>query len=193
MNGWGLVKSCRDVRSTAATELLTYSSVDLQWQPLVLRRAASLDDMRSVLVSVSALVFFALEASGRNVPMADNELAERDQTYRASNGEKFAVEHGFDYHGGDYKEMTAANLHDCINYCAAHSSCRAVSYTGKSCWLKSTVQAAVANSRVTGAVRLQYVPSPITCPIDGGNQLKQADGKKFTVECGTDRPHGDIK
>ncbi|GFP60250.1 hypothetical protein TASIC1_0017001200 [Trichoderma asperellum] len=148
--------------------------------------------MRSSLVSVSALAFLALEASGRIVPTAGKELSERDQTYRASNGEKFAVEYGFDYHGGDYKEITTENLHDCINYCAAHSSCRAASYTGKSCWLKSTVEAAVANSRVTGAVRLQYVPSPITCPMDGSDQLVQADGKKYTVECGTDRPHGDI-
>ncbi|KAL6889989.1 hypothetical protein GGI43DRAFT_430699 [Trichoderma evansii] len=152
--------------------------------------------MRSWLISVSAVVSLALEASDRIVPIAGNELAERDQTYRARNGDAFAVEYGFDYHGGDYKEITNANLHDChdcINYCAAHSSCRAISYTGKSCWLKSTVEVAVANNRVTGAVRLRYVPSPIACPIDGGEQRVQADGKRYTVECGMDRPHGDIK
>ncbi|EHK47189.1 hypothetical protein TRIATDRAFT_90791 [Trichoderma atroviride IMI 206040] len=91
--------------------------------------------------------------------------------------------------------FTANNLHNCINICSTQAACRAASYaaTSKSCCLKSTVNAAFANSKVSGLVRLQYVPAPIACPADGLNRIKGASGKGFTVQCGTDHPRGDIK
>lgn len=46
--------------------------------------------------------------------------------------------------------------------------------TGKSCRLKSTVNAAIAKNKVSGAVRLHYVSVPISCPTDGLNWIKRA-------------------
>ncbi|RFU77285.1 hypothetical protein TARUN_4961 [Trichoderma arundinaceum] len=150
--------------------------------------------MRPLLAGASALLLWASEAAGHAIPAADsNEIVARDQTYRASNGVQFATETGFDYHGGDYKTVTANSFHDCMNACSTQASCRAVSYSGKSCWLKSSVNAATINSKVSGAVRVQYAPSPITCPAAGSNQVKAADGRYFTIQCGVDHPHGDLK
>ncbi|KAL7947036.1 hypothetical protein V8C42DRAFT_364270 [Trichoderma barbatum] len=150
--------------------------------------------MRPFLAGASALLLLATEAASHAIPAAEsNEIVARSQTFRANNGVQFAVETGFDHHGGDYKSVTANNLHDCINVCSTQAQCRAVSYSGKTCWLKSSVNAAIINSKVTGAVRVQYVPSPITCPADGSNRVKVADGRYFTIQCGVDHPHGDIK
>ncbi|KAL7815568.1 hypothetical protein V8C26DRAFT_126624 [Trichoderma gracile] len=141
------------------------------------------------------LLLLATEAAGHAIPAVEsNELAARStSTYRAPNGVQFAVETGFDHHGGDYKSVTAKSLNDCINVCSTQASCRAVSYSGKTCWLKSSVQPAVANSKVTNAVRSQYVPKPISCPADGSSRVKGPDGRTFTVQCGVDHPKGDIK
>ncbi|UKZ78866.1 hypothetical protein TrVFT333_006612 [Trichoderma virens FT-333] len=150
--------------------------------------------MRLLLAGASALPLLATEAASHAIPVAEsNEIAARSQTFRASNGVQFAVETDLDHHGGDYKSVTASSLHDCINVCSTQASCRAVSYSGKTCWLKSSVNAAIINSRVTGAVRVQYVLTPITCPADGSSRVKLADGRYFTVQCGVDHPHGDIK
>ncbi|PKK50492.1 hypothetical protein CI102_5673 [Trichoderma harzianum] len=149
--------------------------------------------MRPVLASALALLL-ATEAAGHAIPVVEsNELVARSSTFRANNGVQFAVETGFDHHGGDYKSVTSNSLHDCINVCSTQASCRAVSYSGKTCWLKSSVNAAVVNGKVIGAVRTQYVPTPITCPADGSSRVKMADGRYFTVQCGVDHPHGDIK
>lgn len=108
-------------------------------------------------------------------PSRLGEIVTRDQTFRANNGATFAVESGFDYHG-DHKTVNANNLHDCINICSTQAACLAVSYaaTGKSCWLKSTVNAAIAKNKVSGAVRLHYVSVSISCPTDGLNWIKGA-------------------
>ncbi|KAH8125020.1 hypothetical protein LI328DRAFT_167882 [Trichoderma asperelloides] len=147
--------------------------------------------MHPMLAGASALFLLASEVTGLTVPA--REIIARDQTFRANNGEQFAVESGFDYHGGDYRMVTANTFHDCINICSTQAACRAVSYRDKFCWLKSTINAATANSQVSGAVRLQYVPAPIACPADGSNQIKETDNKQFTIQCGTDHPRGDIK
>ncbi|PTB41827.1 hypothetical protein M441DRAFT_46936 [Trichoderma asperellum CBS 433.97] len=147
--------------------------------------------MHHMLAGASALFLLASEVTGLTVPA--REITARDQTFRANNGEQFAVESGFDYHGGDYRMVTANTFHDCINICSTQAACHAVSYRDKFCWLKSTVNAATANSEVSGAVRLQYVPAPIACPADGSNRIKETDNKQFTIQCGTDHPHGDIK
>ncbi|KAK1241927.1 hypothetical protein MKX07_007750 [Trichoderma sp. CBMAI-0711] len=141
------------------------------------------------------LLLLATEAAGHAIPAVDsNEIAARStSTYRAPNGVQFAVETGFDHHGGDYKSVTAKSLNDCINVCSTQASCRAVSYSGKTCWLKSSVQPAVANSKTTNAVRSQYVPKPISCPADGSSRVKGPDGRSFTVQCGVDHPKGDLK
>ncbi|KAL7809403.1 hypothetical protein V8C44DRAFT_334402 [Trichoderma aethiopicum] len=141
------------------------------------------------------LLLLATEAAGHAIPAVEsNEIAARStSTYRAPNGVQFAVETGFDHHGGDYKSVTANSLHDCINVCSTQAACRAVSYAGKTCWLKSSVQPALANSKATNAVRTQYVPKPISCPADGSSRVKGPDGRPFTVQCGVDHPKGDLK
>lgn len=150
--------------------------------------------MRPSLAGASALLLLVTEAAGHAIPAAESsEIVARAQTYRANNGVQFAIETGFDHHGGDYKSTTANSLHDCINVCSTQASCRAVSYSGKTCWLKSSVKAAVISSKVSGAVRVQYVPTPITCPADGSSRVKGADGRYFTIQCGVDHPHGDTK
>ncbi|EHK20568.1 uncharacterized protein TRIVIDRAFT_223885 [Trichoderma virens Gv29-8] len=129
--------------------------------------------MRLLLAGASALLLLATEAASHAIPVAEsNEIAVRSQTFRANNGVQFSVETGFDHHGGDYKSVTASSLHDCIN---------------------SSVNAAVINSKVTGAVRVQYVPTPITCPVDGSSRVKMADGRYFTIQCGVNHLHGDIE
>ncbi|KAL6859497.1 hypothetical protein J3F83DRAFT_763284 [Trichoderma novae-zelandiae] len=142
-----------------------------------------------------ALLLLATEATSHAIPAIEsNEIAARStSTYRAPNGVQFAVETGFDHHGGDYKSVTANSLHDCINVCSTQASCRAVSYSGKTCWLKSAVKAAVANSKATNAVRSQYVPASIACPAAGSSRIKGPDGRTFTVQCGVDHPRGDLK
>lgn len=152
------------------------------------------NNMRLSLASASALLLWAGEATSHAIPAADgNEIVARDQTYRANNGVQFATETGFDYHGGDYKTVSANSFHDCINVCSTQAPCRAVSYSDKSCWLKSSVNVATRNSKSSGAVRVQYMPTPITCPAAGGNQVKAANGQLFTVQCGVDHPYGDLK
>ncbi|KAM0520671.1 hypothetical protein ACHAPE_003068 [Trichoderma viride] len=77
----------------------------------------------------------------RHHPGREMEIVTHDQNFRTNNAATFAVESGFDYHGGDYKTVTANSLHDCIKVCSTQAARRAVPYaaTGKSCWLKATV------------------------------------------------------
>ncbi|KAL7781898.1 hypothetical protein V8C43DRAFT_319451 [Trichoderma afarasin] len=150
--------------------------------------------MRSLLAGASVLLLVASKGASNAIPDATSahELVQRDQIYHAKNGNNFAVESGFDYHGGDYKTITANTFYDCIDACATQPACRAVSFSGKSCYLKSSVNAATANNKVSGAVRVQYLSAPIICPADGSNQVKAIDGRRFTIQCGVDHPHGDI-
>ncbi|KAK4059824.1 uncharacterized protein Triagg1_10982 [Trichoderma aggressivum f. europaeum] len=150
--------------------------------------------MRFLLAGVSVLLLVVSKGASKAIPDATNahELVERNQIYHTKNGNNFAVESGFDYHGGDYKTITANTFYDCIDACATQPACRAISFSGKSCYLKSSVNAATANKKVSGAVRVQYLPAPIICPADGSNQVKATDGRRFTIQCGVDHPHGDI-
>ncbi|KAH6607652.1 hypothetical protein Trco_003965 [Trichoderma cornu-damae] len=145
--------------------------------------------MRSSLAGASALLLWASGAAGGAILAADgNGIVAPVQNYRSNNGVQFAVETGFDRHGGDYKKLAANSFRDCINVCSTQAACRAVSYPGKTCWLKSSVNAATINSRVSGAVRVQDEPAPITCPAAGSSQVKAADGRSFAIQCGVDHP-----
>ncbi|PKK43730.1 hypothetical protein CI102_12953, partial [Trichoderma harzianum] len=161
--------------------------------------------MRSLLVGASVLLLVASKGASNAIPDATSahELVQRDQIYHAKNGNNFAAESGFDYHGGDYKTITANTFYECIDACATQPACRAVSFSGKSCYLKSSVNAATANNKkslypavvasgVDTAVLSSLLNTPALCPGPSTQQIKEPSGRSFTIACDTDYPGGDL-
>ncbi|KAK0755663.1 hypothetical protein N5P37_011788, partial [Trichoderma harzianum] len=162
-------------------------------------------NMRSLLVGASVLLLVASKGASNAIPDATSahELVQRDQIYHAKNGNNFAAESGFDYHGGDYKTITANTFYECIDACATQPACRAVSFSGKSCYLKSSVNAATANNKkslypavvasgVDTAVLSSLLNTPALCPGPSTQQIKEPSGRSFTIACDTDYPGGDL-
>ncbi|CAJ2507225.1 Uu.00g084110.m01.CDS01 [Anthostomella pinea] len=77
-----------------------------------------------------------------------------------SNGKSFVIECNTDHADGDLTSMTVEvnNLQQCIDNCALNSACVDVSLSGTSCYLKSSLGAAVSNG-VWGA---RLLPSTTT-------------------------------
>lgn len=74
-----------------------------------------------------------------------------NNTVVKSNGKTFTVECGIDHSGGDLTSLGVTSFQGCIDACAQNSQCVDVSLSGSSCYLKSTLGAAVSNSGIWGA------------------------------------------
>lgn len=69
--------------------------------------------------------------------------------------EGFKIACGTDYAGGDLINLQTASIQACIDACASTPGCVTLSYLGHTCYLKSTLNAGVPYSAVTGAARPQ--------------------------------------
>ncbi|ETS86981.1 hypothetical protein PFICI_00809 [Pestalotiopsis fici W106-1] len=82
---------------------------------------------------------------------ADISCPTSNNTVVTSNGKNFTIECGVDHSGGDLTSTTVSSFQGCIDACASNSQCVDVSLSGTSCYLKSTLGAAVSNSGIWGA------------------------------------------
>ncbi|GAB7350627.1 hypothetical protein MBLNU459_g1190t1 [Dothideomycetes sp. NU459] len=68
-----------------------------------------------------------------------------------SSSNKYQINCGTDYYGGDLKMVYVSSLQACIAACATTAKCIDVSMSGQACYMKSTLTAAVSNSGVNAA------------------------------------------
>lgn len=110
-------------------------------------------------------------------------------TAYGSNGLTFNIECSLDHAGGDLSGANTGTFDACIALCSATATCVDVSFAPASgmCYLKSTLNAAVANSGVWGA-RV----GALSCPNNNATTYN-INGTLFSLECYIDRAGGDFK
>ncbi|CZT19878.1 uncharacterized protein RCC_05734 [Ramularia collo-cygni] len=135
-------------------------------------------------------------------------------THTTPDGRSFQVECGVDYAGGDMGSLALNSivgelwLETCIDSCSNMTGCVDISLSGSACYLKRTLGARLIDSNISSA-RLLSPPaddeedendrcniySP-TCPACNNTVLYSIDSepeKSFVIECGIDRPGGDMR
>lgn len=117
--------------------------------------------------------------------------------YTSYGREVFNITCGYDHAGGDLASGTSANFQACIELCANTATCVSVTFTGGSggtgsgtCYMKSTVGTASANSGVNSAQYSLTLPA-LSCPGTDGQTYNLATGASALMECYTDHVGGD--
>jgi hypothetical protein len=94
-----------------------------------------------------------------------------DGTSQTVNGADFTVACYTDYPGGDYRNLYTEDFSGCLSECASDVQCTDVAWNHGSCYLKSTLVAAVTNENVWGAIKaIATVPvANITVPVNSNS------------------------
>jgi hypothetical protein len=109
--------------------------------------------------------------------------------YIAPSGTSYLIECGIAHFGSDLTFVEVANFEDCILSCDGTQGCVAVSLSGATCRLKSSLGPAVSSPGAWGARAEGVVtqpPPPVNCPDDDGTQQTSPNNQTFVVECGVD-------
>jgi hypothetical protein len=80
----------------------------------------------------------ASSSAGPSCPGSNNTIV-------TSYGQNFTIECGIDHSGGDLTSLSVSSFQQCIDTCSQNSQCVDLSLSGNSCYLKSSLGAAVTN------------------------------------------------
>lgn len=94
--------------------------------------------------------------------------------------------------GGVFISAQTLDFPNCINLCDKTQGCIAASWRSRTCYLKKSLQPAVAASGVDTAVLSSLLNTPALCPGPIGQQIIEQSGRSFTIACDTDYPGGDL-
>lgn len=90
----------------------------------------------------------------------------------------FQVICGMDYYGGDLSSLQTDSFEGCLEACSANAQCVSIAYGGTTCYLKSELTRALADTGVWSAKR-KSVQSGLTC-----NPGSSSDGTTYTTSKG---------
>lgn len=137
-------------------------------------------------LSSSSGVWTAVSDRKASQPSAqDPYTCPSEQPYSyTSAGKDFTITCSTDYSGGDFTSLSTDSLQACVDACASHEECVALAYRGNSCYLKSTLTAAQADSGVRGAKLAEKAPAPVnnyacaepySCRVGNANPCSGSD------------------
>ena len=122
-----------------------------------------------------------------NITCTNN--ASNGTIYQTSSGNTYQIFCSSDSYGGDISGVSTPSLAACINACESTSGCIDISYTGGTCWLKSSLSPYYPNSAVASAKKIS-----VSCSNGAGNGtiVTASSGGSYQVLCATDSYGGDI-
>jgi len=117
-----------------------------------------------------------------------------NSTSYTSNGEAFIIECGIDRPGPSLAFNMTVTFSQCIDLCASETSCIDVTWSPDTndCYSMDILHDPVADSSIWGARSSSVSDPKLTCPGNDGTNYTTANDHVFVVECGLDRPGGDL-
>ncbi|ORY09987.1 hypothetical protein BCR34DRAFT_602445 [Clohesyomyces aquaticus] len=122
-------------------------------------------------------------------------------------GDEYQIACETDYLAGDIQ--TSNDLLGCLQACSATDGCVAISYSGRFCYLKNSINPPVPNPNVIGAKQISFVPRPtpnpgvcssnLLCPSDddciftGTQPANITETRSFHIRCSRDFYGGDMR